>query len=56
LNGFAGLAYISGMVTQTNVLTGEQLRFPFLDSDMRFMKGEFRGTDGRMHHGAFVLI
>ena len=56
LNGFVGLAYISGMVTQTNVQTGEQLRFPFVDSDMRFMKGEFRGTDGRMHHGAFAFI
>jgi hypothetical protein len=56
LNGFSGLAYISGMVTQTNTKTGEQLRFPFVDSDMRFMKGEFRGTDGRMHHGAFAFI
>ena len=56
LNGFAGLAYISGMVTQTNVQTGEQLRLPFVDSDMRFMKGEFRGTDGRMHHGTFAFI
>jgi hypothetical protein len=56
LNGFSGLAYVSGMVTQTNVQTGEQLRFPFVDSDMRFMRGEFRGTDGRMHHGAFAFI
>ena len=55
-NGFVGLAYISGMVTQTNVPTGEKLRFPFVDSDMRFMKGEFRGTDGHMHHEAFALI
>jgi hypothetical protein len=55
-NGFVGLAYISGMVTQTNVKTGEKLRFPFVDSDMRFMKGEFQGTDRRMHHGAFALI
>jgi hypothetical protein len=44
------------MVTQTNIQTGEKLRFPFVDSDMRFMKGEFRGTDGRMHHGAFAFI
>ena len=56
LNGFVGLAYISGMVTQTNVKTGEKLRFPFVDSDMRFMNGEFQGTDRRMHHGAFALI
>ena len=56
LNGFTGLAYLSGMVTQTNTQTGEKLRLPFVDSDMRFMKGEFRGTDGRMHHGAFAFI
>jgi hypothetical protein len=56
LNGFVGLAYISGMVTQTNLQTGEKLRLPFVDSDMRFMKGEFRGTDGRMHHGTFAFI
>lgn len=56
VNGFVGLAYISGMVTQTNITTGEKLRFPFRDSDMRFMKGEFVGADGRMHQGAFVLI
>ena len=55
-NGFVGLAYISGMVTRTNVKTGEKMRLPFVDSDMRFMKGEFRGTDGRMHHGAFAFI
>jgi hypothetical protein len=55
-NGFVGLAYISGMVTQTNVKTGEKLRLPFLDSDMRFMKGEFQGTDRRMHHGTFAFI
>ncbi len=56
VNGFVGLAYISGMVTQTNITTGEKLRFPFRDSDMRFMTGEFVGADGRMHQGAFVLI
>src|SRR5215471_17049433 len=47
LNGFVGLAYISGMVTQTNTKTGEKMRLPFLTSDMRFMTGEFRGADGR---------
>jgi hypothetical protein len=29
---------------------------PFVDSDMRFMKGVFRGTDGRIHQGAFALV
>jgi hypothetical protein len=55
-NGFAGLAYISGMVTQTNTKTGEKARYPFVDSDMRFMQGNFRGTDGRIHQATFAFI
>jgi hypothetical protein len=55
-NGFAGLSYISGTVTQTNTSTGEVLTLPFLTSDMRFMKGVYRGTDGRIHQGAFALV
>jgi hypothetical protein len=55
-NGFVGLAFISGEVTRTNTVTGEVLTFPFVNSDMRFMKGVFRGTDGRIHHGAFALV
>jgi hypothetical protein len=55
-NGFVGLAYISGTVTRTNTTTGEVLALPFVNSDMRFMKGVFRGTDGRIHHGAFALV
>jgi len=55
-NGFIGLAYISGMVTQINMSAGEVVRLPFLGSDMRFMKGVFRGTDGRIHQGAFALV
>ena len=55
-NGFMGLAYISGTVTQTNTATGEILTLPFVESDMRFMKGVFRGTDGRVHQGAFALV
>jgi len=56
LDGFVGLSYTSGMVTQTNTHTGETLRLPFIDSDMRFMQGEFRGADGRIHHGTFALV
>jgi hypothetical protein len=56
LNGFVGLAYISGMVTQTNTKTEEVLRLPFINSDMRFMQGDFRGTDGRVHQGTFALV
>jgi hypothetical protein len=56
LNGFVGLAYLDGMVTQTNTKTGEVLRLPFLASDMRFMQGDFRGTDGRVRQGTFALV
>jgi hypothetical protein len=55
-NGFVGLSYTSGMVTQTNTQIGETLRLPFINSDMRFMQGEFRGADGRLHHGTFALV
>ena len=55
-NGFDGLAYLSGQVTQTNTATGEVRVLPFVDSDMRFMKGVFRGTDGKIHRGAFALV
>jgi hypothetical protein len=54
--GFVGLAYLDGMVTQTNTRTGESQRFPFLNSDMRFMTGNFRGTDGQVHQGTFALV
>ena len=56
MNGFVGLAYISRMVTQTNTQTGETLRLPFLNSDMRFMQGVFRGADGEVHRGSFALV
>ena len=56
LDAFVGLAYISGMVTQTNTKTGEVVRLPFVNSDMRFMQGVFRGTDGKVHRGAFAFV
>jgi len=56
LDASVGLAYVSGMVTQTNTKTGEELRLPFVDSDMRFMQGVFRGTDGKVHHAAFAFV
>jgi hypothetical protein len=55
-NGFVGLAFINGMVTRTDTATGETLHLPFLNSDMRFMMGEFRGADGRVHQGTFALV
>jgi hypothetical protein len=38
-NGFVGLAFISGEVRRTNTATGEVRTLPFVNSDMRFMKG-----------------
>lgn len=56
LDAFVGLAYVSGMVTRTNIKTGDVVRLPFVDSDMRFMQGVFRGTDGKVHPGAFAFV
>ena len=56
LDASVGLAYVSGMVTQTNTKTGEVTRLPFINSDMRFMQGVFRGTDGKVHPGAFAFV
>jgi len=56
LDASVGLAYVSGMVTQTNTKTGEVVRLPFVNSDMRFMQGVFRGTDGKVHQGAFAFV
>ena len=56
LSAAVGLAYVSGMVTQTNIKTGDVVRLPFVDSDMRFMQGVFRGTDGKVHQGAFAFV
>jgi hypothetical protein len=56
LDASVGLAYVSGKVTQTNTKTGEMLRLPFVNSDMRFMQGVFRGTDGKVHPGAFAFV
>jgi len=56
LNASVGLAYVSGMVTQTNTKTGEMVRLPFVNSDMRFMQGVFLGTDGKVHPGAFAFV
>jgi TAT (twin-arginine translocation) pathway signal sequence len=55
-DGSVGLAYITGTVTRTNTVTNEVLTLPFVNSDMRFMKGVFRGQDGKMHNGAFAFV
>ena len=56
MNGFVGLAYLDGMVTQTDTTTGTTQRFPFVNTDMRFMQGNFQGADGRIHQGTFALV
>jgi hypothetical protein len=54
-NGHIGLAYVRGMGTHTDKNTGVERHLPF-EVDLRFMKGEYVGQDGRHHHGAFALI
>jgi len=48
-----GVAYLSGNVTRTNRRTGEVLVKPFVDADMRFMQGVYRGADGKPRQGTF---
>ena len=55
-NGVVGMAYIDGMVTQTRISNGEQARYPFVASDMRFMQGVYRGADGKPRQGTFGFI
>jgi hypothetical protein len=54
-NGFVGLAYISGMVT-VYPNGAESYRLPFIGSDMRFMQGVYRDTQGRVNRGTFALV
>lgn len=51
--GQADLGDIMG--TGTDLNTGAQARYTF-HTDMRFMKGEFIGSDGLKHRGAFAFI
>jgi len=55
-DGVAGLAYVNGLVTRTNTVTGDQDVFPFNDADMRFMQGVYRGVDGRPRQGTFGFV
>jgi hypothetical protein len=55
-DGFVGISFTSGTCTRTNTQTGEILTLPFVNNDMRFMKGVFRGMDGEIHHGAFGFV
>jgi len=55
-NGTVGIAYVSGMVRRRNVLTNEVDHWPFLDADMRFMQGVYRGADDKPRQGTFGFI
>ena len=55
-SGAVGLAYINGMVRRTNRATGQVQELPYLNTDMRFMAGSYRGVDGQVHEGTFAFI
>jgi hypothetical protein len=54
--GSVGIAFINGNVTRTDTTTGEQETLPFNGTDMRFMTGTFRGTDGKDQKATFALV
>lgn len=54
--GAAGIAFISGSVERKDRRTGATRTLPFLFTDMRFMKGVFRGRDGRERDATFAFI
>jgi hypothetical protein len=53
-NGFIGWAAVGGKGTHT--VTGQAPEHLPFEADVRFMRGEFVGADGRNHHGAFTFI
>ncbi len=53
-NGFIGWAAVGGMGTHT--VSGKAPEHLPFEADVRFMRGEFVGADGRNHHGAFAFI
>jgi hypothetical protein len=53
LNGFVGIGAVSGAGT-AKMADGSTQRL-FFDVDNRFMKGEYVGEDGRLHHGTFAF-
>jgi len=53
-NGVVGAAIVDGTGIGRNASGAtEQLLF---DTDMRFMEGTFRGTDGLAHEGTFAFV
>ncbi len=54
-NGHIGQAHLIGTGTGIDTDTGEEKDLNF-EADMRFMKGEYIGVDGRRRHGAFAFL
>jgi hypothetical protein len=40
----------------TNRRTGETRELPFLNNDMRFMQGIYKGEDGKLRVGTFAFV
>ena len=53
-HGHVGAAVVDG--TGTWKVDGKPSETLLFDTDMRFMQGVFRGTDGRNHHGTFAFV
>ena len=49
-NGFIGVAHVQGTGTDGH---GNSLLW---DADLRFMQGDYRGVDGRLHNGTFAFV
>ena len=54
-NGALAFATLSGMGTRTQLSTETSVQLPF-GVDLRFMKGVFVGTDGKVHKGTFAYV
>jgi hypothetical protein len=52
-NGFVGITEVGG--TGTLTMADGSTQPAFFAVDNRFMKGEFVGADGRLHHGTFAF-
>jgi hypothetical protein len=53
-HGHVGAAVVDG--TGTWEVTGRAPETLLFDTDMRFMQGTFRGTDGLSHKGTFAFV
>ena len=53
-HGMVGAAVVDG--TGTWQVQGRAPETLLFDTDMRFMQGVFRGTDGRKHRGTFAFV